>query len=320
MTLSFSQELLTDISQYFSPDYELDVRPSNMDNNNSKEYIDRIRTQVIENLKRSAHAPSVQMTDVPRHGLIPGLDDETDAMLDDLDEDENKDARFTKRRFDQYVEKEGELSESEDEEMAETLGVRRQPNGVKRRNQANYQDMEPESGVNSGMATPLDASSVADDEPMDDERMDDITETDALDKKTPTPTVEPSTRPVSRMETDDISVAGRNTAPSAEAEEKNPVASPPASRQESAAPNVTDDTVMEDATPAPAQTPAPPSLKQEPAQEQEPTAGLEAAEPPTAPSDAPVATPPRSPPRESSTHPKTDTPPPPTESSLPSIE
>ncbi|EPS30342.1 Histone deacetylase RPD3 [Penicillium oxalicum] len=154
-----------DYYEYFAPDYELDVRPSNMDNANTKDYLDKIRNQVVENLKRTAFAPSVQMTDVPRNPMLDGMDDEADDVLDDLDEDENKDKRFTQRRFDQYVEKPGELSESEDEEENAANGVRRQPGAVRRRNQANYRNIDAaDSGLDSGMATPLEASSIADNE------------------------------------------------------------------------------------------------------------------------------------------------------------
>ena len=134
-----------------------------MDNANTKDYLDKIRSQVVENLKRTSFAPSVQMTDVPRNPLLDGMDDDADDILDDLDEDENKDKRFTQRRFDQYVEKPGELSESEDEEEAAANGVRRQPGAMRRRNITNYRNLDPgDSGLDSGMATPLDASSVGD--------------------------------------------------------------------------------------------------------------------------------------------------------------
>ncbi|OQD77868.1 hypothetical protein PENDEC_c002G06134 [Penicillium decumbens] len=152
-----------DYYEYFAPDYELDVRPSNMDNANTKDYLDKIRSQVIENLKRTSFAPSVQMTDVPRNPLLEGMDDEADDILDDLDEDENKDKRFTQRRFDQYVEKPGELSESEDEEENAANGVRRQPGAHRRRNITNYRNLDPgDSGLDSGMATPQEASSAGD--------------------------------------------------------------------------------------------------------------------------------------------------------------
>lgn len=111
-----------------------------MDNANSHEYLEKIKIQVIENLKRTTFAPSVQMIDVPRDP--EGMDDEADALLDDLDEDEHKDQRYTKRRWDKYVEKDGELSESDDEEESEQNGVRRQPHVRKRRNIMDYQNRD----------------------------------------------------------------------------------------------------------------------------------------------------------------------------------
>ncbi|KAI1951845.1 histone deacetylase [Ophidiomyces ophidiicola] len=269
-----------DYYEYFSPDYELDVRPSNMDNNNSREYIDRIRTQVIENLKRSAHAPSVQMTDVPRDPLLDGMDDEADAILDDLDEDENKDKRYSKRRFDQYIEKDGELSESEDEEMAAEIGVRRQPNGTKRRNQIDYRNLESESGLNSGIGTPHEASSIADEDVVADEKNEDALDADMQDKRSPTPTVEPSTRPGSRIGTEEPSL--EPTVPATEERALGP--SPPISPGESTRPDPDEDTVMEDAAPeeeeplelqavneAPSATPRKsPEPETEPAREPEP--------------------------------------------------
>ena len=109
-----------------------------MENANNVDYLEKIKKQVIENLKRTTFAPSVQMTDVPRDP--DGMDDEADAILDDRDEDENMDQRHTKRRWDKYVEKEGELSESEDEEENQRNGIRRQNHTQKRRNIMDYQN------------------------------------------------------------------------------------------------------------------------------------------------------------------------------------
>ena len=78
------------------------------------------------------------MTDVPRDPV--GMDDEADAILDDEDEDEHKDERMTKRRWEKYVEKDGELSESEDEDANQRNGVRQQPSKRKRRNIMDYQN------------------------------------------------------------------------------------------------------------------------------------------------------------------------------------
>lgn len=176
-----------------------------MDNANTKEYLDKIRAQVVENLKRTAFAPSVQMTDVPREPLVESMNEEAEAILDELDEEENQDRRWTKRRFDQYVEKPGELSESEDEEMNAANGVRRQPGALKRRNHVNYRNLDVvDSGLDSGMATPQEAgsgasrsSSVAD-EDMDtsgDAQMNDAQATAFAVDGISTSTIKPESKP-----------------------------------------------------------------------------------------------------------------------------
>ena len=110
-----------------------------MDNANSQDYLEKIKIQVIENLKRTTFAPSVQMTDVPRDP--EGMNDEAEAELDDADEDENPDSRYTKRGWDKYMERDDELDPSDDEDENENNGVRRQPNAPKRRrNMMDYQN------------------------------------------------------------------------------------------------------------------------------------------------------------------------------------
>lgn len=116
--------------QYYGPDYELNVRPSNMENANSPEYLEKIKNAVIENLKKTIPAPSVQMQDVPRHGLHV-MSDEDEAALDDEDDDNNPDVRLTQRGFDKRVVADNEFEDSDDEEMAEANGVFR-PNGKKK--------------------------------------------------------------------------------------------------------------------------------------------------------------------------------------------
>lgn len=116
--------------QYYGPDYELNVRPSNMENANSPEYLEKIKNAVIENLKRTIPTPpSVQMQDVPRQGL--GQSDEDEAEQDDEDEDQNKDARWTQRRLDKHTVRDDEFEESGDEEMAEASGAFRPKGGRK---------------------------------------------------------------------------------------------------------------------------------------------------------------------------------------------
>ncbi|KAL2812867.1 hypothetical protein BJX63DRAFT_237075 [Aspergillus granulosus] len=227
-----------DYYEYFAPDYELDVRPSNMDNANTREYLDKIRTQVVENLKRTAFAPSVQMTDVPRDPLVDGMDDEAEAILDDLDEDENKDKRFTKRRFDQYIEKPGELSDSEDEDENAANGVSRKPAYLKRRDQVNHRLDLADSGVESGMATPQDASSAPDEEMNfgGDAKMTEAPEAETEAQGTPSATELPSRgENGSAGEPSEMAVDAKEAAP----------ASVPVSRPESPKP-ADEDITMED--------------------------------------------------------------------------
>lgn len=141
----------SDFYEYFGPDYELDVRPSNMENLNSREYLEKIKSAVLANLERTRHAPSVQLTDVGK-GLTEA-EEENDAMLDDEEEDgPGMDRRHTQRRWDRTIEKDGELmSDSEDEEMENSLGVRRQGK-KRRRNDGAWKDG---SASVSGIATPI---------------------------------------------------------------------------------------------------------------------------------------------------------------------
>lgn len=121
-----------------------------MENLNSKDYLEKIRTQVIENLSRTKFAPSVQLTDVPRD---PEGFNEDDGTQDDMEEDgEGADRRYTQRRWDQRVGRDDELSDSEDEGMN---GGRRQNGAKRRRNERNYRETGQQSGSASGVGTPV---------------------------------------------------------------------------------------------------------------------------------------------------------------------
>ncbi|KAF2247388.1 hypothetical protein BU26DRAFT_459622 [Trematosphaeria pertusa] len=144
-----------DYYEYFAPDYELDVRPSNMENANSHDYLHKIKSAVIDNIRRTGK-PSVEaftnIPDVPGH-LGRGMDSDAEDEMDDLDVDENPDTRVTQRQRDQQIEHEGELYDpSDDEDYKESLGVRRQPGGKRRRNIMDYQN--PNAAPDDGADTP----------------------------------------------------------------------------------------------------------------------------------------------------------------------
>jgi histone deacetylase 1/2 len=104
-----------------------------MDNANSPEYLKRITEEVVSNLRHTG-TPSVQMTDVPRTSMMNGMDSDAEDEGDDLDADEQPDVRNTQRRMDQRIERDDEFEESDDEELEEANGIRRQPGAVRQRN------------------------------------------------------------------------------------------------------------------------------------------------------------------------------------------
>ncbi|KAI0823012.1 histone deacetylase [Trametes gibbosa] len=95
--------------EYFGPDYELDVKSSNMDDMNSPEYLDRVKNIVLEHLRHVGGPPSVQMTDVPRMPIDEIVEDDPDEDMDDPND------RRPTRQLDARRQADGELSDSDDE-------------------------------------------------------------------------------------------------------------------------------------------------------------------------------------------------------------
>lgn len=99
--------------EYFGPEYRLDVRPSNMEDLNTREYLDKVTAQVFENLRHVAPAPSVQGHVEPRLAHDMALEDEDDDM-----DDPNLRPSQIQRIQDKRVQHEADLSDSDDEDSA----------------------------------------------------------------------------------------------------------------------------------------------------------------------------------------------------------
>ncbi|KAI0757259.1 histone deacetylase [Daedaleopsis nitida] len=95
--------------EYFGPDYELDVKASNMDDMNSPEYLERVKGIVLEHLRHVGGPPSVQMTDIPRLPVDDIIEDDPDEDMVDPNE------RRPMRLLDSRRQADGELSDSDDE-------------------------------------------------------------------------------------------------------------------------------------------------------------------------------------------------------------
>ncbi|KAK3241677.1 hypothetical protein CYMTET_48582 [Cymbomonas tetramitiformis] len=64
--------------EYYGPDFRLHIQPSNMENQNSKEYLDKVRCKMLENLRHLDPVPSVQMHETAPDAVLPEEEEEED--------------------------------------------------------------------------------------------------------------------------------------------------------------------------------------------------------------------------------------------------
>ncbi|CAG2112269.1 unnamed protein product, partial [Medioppia subpectinata] len=95
-----------DYFEYFGPDFKLHISPSNMTNQNTAEYLEKIKTRLFENLRMLPHAPGVQMQPIPEDAIDQESEDE-----DKQDGDERISIRASEKR----IARDDEFSDSEDE-------------------------------------------------------------------------------------------------------------------------------------------------------------------------------------------------------------
>ncbi|XP_074602063.1 histone deacetylase 2-like [Brevipalpus obovatus] len=97
---------LNDYYEYFGPDFKLHIHPSEMKNKNSSRYLDKVRTQLFENLRMLPHAPGIQQQDI--------LEDTIDLVSED-DDEQDPDERISIRASEKRIVNDQEFSDSEDE-------------------------------------------------------------------------------------------------------------------------------------------------------------------------------------------------------------
>jgi len=98
-----------DYFEYFGPDFKLHISPSNMANQNTPEYMDKIKTRLFENLRMLPHAPGVQMANIPEDGIpgVPLPKDESEVL-----DEANPDKRLPDEIKDKIVEPDNEFEDS----------------------------------------------------------------------------------------------------------------------------------------------------------------------------------------------------------------
>lgn len=98
-----------DYFEYFGPDFKLHISPSNMANQNTGEYLEKIKTRLFENLRMLPHAPGVQVQAIPEDAIPEDDSDNEDTKPD------TKDERLPQKDLDKRIVPDNEFSDSEDE-------------------------------------------------------------------------------------------------------------------------------------------------------------------------------------------------------------
>lgn len=93
-----------DYFEYFGPDFKLHISPTNMTNQNTREYLNKIKARLFENLRLVPHVPSVQMQSIPE-----------DAISDNEPPEDNPNERISQNDRDRRICRMDEYSDSEDE-------------------------------------------------------------------------------------------------------------------------------------------------------------------------------------------------------------
>uniref|UniRef100_A0A8C7C5U6 Histone deacetylase 1 n=1 Tax=Neovison vison TaxID=452646 RepID=A0A8C7C5U6_NEOVI len=95
-----------DYFEYFGPDFKLHISPSNMTNQNTNEYLEKIKQRLFENLRMLPHAPGVQMQVIPEDAIPEESGDE---------DEEDPDKRISICSSDKRIACEEEFSDSDEE-------------------------------------------------------------------------------------------------------------------------------------------------------------------------------------------------------------
>jgi histone deacetylase 1/2 len=100
--------------EYYGPDFNLHIQPSNMENQNTPKYLERTQTMLLEVLKGLPAAPSVQYTTV-----IPREREDVEMTREEKEEEEKEaevDVRETQRQLERRREDEREFYGDEKEQ------------------------------------------------------------------------------------------------------------------------------------------------------------------------------------------------------------
>ncbi|GFE55157.1 histone deacetylase [Babesia ovis] len=81
-----SQISLNEYYDYYAPDFNLHLQPTNMPNYNTPEHLERIKMKIIDNLRHVERAPGVQFAHVPNDFFQYEDDEDEEAQMEVFDE------------------------------------------------------------------------------------------------------------------------------------------------------------------------------------------------------------------------------------------
>ena len=111
--------------EYYGPDYSINVPSNNMANLNSRDYLEKLKTRIMENLRHIQFAPSVQMHSVPAEMFTGEVDSDNgdDQHSDDeFDEFFGLDALHRRRAAEESIRRANPNAQSDDDEEEEPRG------------------------------------------------------------------------------------------------------------------------------------------------------------------------------------------------------
>ncbi|KAM9986619.1 hypothetical protein ACTFIY_011037 [Dictyostelium cf. discoideum] len=123
-----------DYLEYYGPEYRLHITPNNMENQNTKDYLEKLKIQLLENLRNLNHAPAAAHHDIPPDSF----------NYSDDEDDEDPDVRISEADRDKKVHHQGELSDSDEEDGRRNYSNGLEATSTSRRNQVSISAYDKE--------------------------------------------------------------------------------------------------------------------------------------------------------------------------------
>lgn len=112
-----SNELpFNDYLEYYGPEYRLHISPSNMENLNTREYLESCTAALMDNLRHLAPAPSVQFHNAPKPLFFP---EEDEDLMD-------PEVRISESDRDKRMARDDEMSDSDEEDNRRDVTIPRE--------------------------------------------------------------------------------------------------------------------------------------------------------------------------------------------------